>query len=421
MINKKIKLLILTSDIPYPLNVGGNIAQFGFTDYLREFVDITYIFQINSSSDQANSDSLKLKWKNVNIINVVTENEKVEYSVITKIYRLLKKRFPKYSQDKIQKKKNKTIFDIALWYLRPISEQYILQVENFLKDNKVDLIQVEQVPFLTLSSLETTIPKLFVHHEIQSELLKSAEKNTAYSNSFTTYNYELTKSIEDSLLKKFDHIIVFSDNDKQHLSNHHIDNVSVIPFPFLETENDSKNNNLDSIDKLTFVGGDNHYPNFDAVQWYYEIGREIYEKSGLKLHVIGHWKTENILKFECDHIVFEGFVDNLSASLRKSINIVPLRIGSGIRTKILSAFLIKTAVISTHIGIEGINATENEIFLSFQNPSELIEKILFLKNNGEQRAKLVEQAYQFVNTNFSPKFLSEKRLELYNQLIENNE
>ncbi len=420
MTSKKIKLLILSSNIPYPLNAGGNVAQFGFTNYLRDFIDITYIFQINNKKDKLNSSELKKKWNNVEIIEVQEDKVEVIYSFNSKIYRLLNKYLPKYSKDNVITKK-RTAFDNSLWYMKPTREKYILSVEKYLEENQVDLIQIEQVPFLTLSCLNTKIPKVYIHHEIQAQVLKSAERFTHYKNLYSQYTQELTKTIENELLLKFDHIVVFSENDKHILEKSGIENISAIPFPFLdENQEYTKNTNSDLINKLTFVGGDNHYPNFDAIEWYYEIAKEVYEKTGLKLHVIGNWSLENRNKFTCDYIVFEGFVNVLSESLISSINIVPIRIGSGIRTKILNAFNSKIPVISTFLGIEGINAIENEMYFSFENTNDLIEKINLLKDNEQIRNSMINDAFVYVNDNFNVENLSMKRLKLYNSIISND-
>ena len=109
---KKIRLLVLTSDIPYPLTMGGNIAQYVFTDYLKNKIDITYIFYIKNEHDQINSDSLKRIWTNVNIIDVkqVKTEVKYIYSLNTKIYRLLNKHLPKFSKDILVSKKKTFCF-----------------------------------------------------------------------------------------------------------------------------------------------------------------------------------------------------------------------------------------------------------------------------------------------------------------------
>lgn len=427
------KILILTRDIPYPLTMGGNIAQFVFTDYLRKIIDITYVFEIRNEDDRRNSDTLKNIWNDVTIVDVYccgmefanrASTISILFEAVKKVYRTLRHCLSLFNK-KIngqhgQTVNEKNIFDHALWYLKPLSRAYILFVEKFIEEHKFDLIQIEQVPFLSLACLQTKSPKLYVHHEIQSELLSSAENYTHEKNLFTSYVKNLTQTIETNLLAKFDHTIVFSNADKDKLEKKGIKNVSAIPFSALY-EKEVKNSRVSgNIIKLTFIGGDIHPPNIDAVLWYSEIGKHVYEKTGLKLHVIGNWRRENINRFSCEFIVFEGFVEDLYQSLFESINVVPLRIGSGIRTKILSAFNMKVPVISTRIGIEGINATDGEHYYYFDNKDVLTDRILLLRDKHTERFRITEEAYRLINEKYKISNLASQRIAVYEQLISNH-
>ncbi len=79
-------------------------------------------------------------------------------------------------------------------------------------------------------------------------------------------------------------------------------------------------------------------PNYDAVKWYVEnIAYDIYKETNLKTHIVGKWNEAQITSLSSEAVVFEGFVEDLKLFSRKSLSISPVRIGSGIRTKILYA------------------------------------------------------------------------------------
>lgn len=416
------KILILTKEVPYPLDSGGNVAQFVFSDYLRNEIELTYIFELKSIQDQVKSNKLKQLWPNVKIIDVIAYSDSIdrEYSFTRKFKNILKPILNKFTSFFYQHNSapfKGTIFDKALWFLRPTSEKYLKAIETHIETAAPDLIQIEQVPFITLGSINFKIPTVYVHHEIQTEALKSAQSYTSSKNGYTDYLVNLTKEIEVGLLKKFNHIIVFSSDDKVKLEEFGIKEVYSIPFPFINDTQSIPYSNAD-VNRLTFIGSDLHFPNIDAIQWYSIYASVIYQKTGLKLHVIGHWSAENIKKFSSDFIIFEGFADQLSEALYRSINIVPLRIGSGIRSKILNALSLKVPVLSTKIGIEGIPAKEGTAYLGFENEKMLIHQINKIKGDSKLFNDIVEFGYELVNQHFAIEVLAPQRLKLFKELVE---
>ena len=72
--------------------------------------------------------------------------------------------------------------------------------------------------------------------------------------------------------------------------------------------------------------------------------------------------------------------------------VVPLRLGSGIRTKILYAMAHGTPIISTSIGCEGLGITHlKEIIISNSNV-EFAKSIINLVKNTSLREKLAVNA-----------------------------
>ena len=95
------------------------------------------------------------------------------------------------------------------------------------------------------------------------------------------------------MLSFYDAIVVFSNDDKKKLEvfPELKGKVFTSPFPILNADFVNITNSNETIDKLTFIGGDSHFPNLDAVQWF---TNEIIPllPSSLQLHVIGKWSKE---------------------------------------------------------------------------------------------------------------------------------
>lgn len=419
---EKIKILVVTSDIPYPLNMGGNVAQFVFSDYLRHHIDITYIFEIHNFEDEYNVKILEELWQDVEIVKVFAPSyySQNKMTLTKRAFRKLSHIFGHIAEGSKPKTENKGdangIFSHALWYIKPLTEQYIAAICNTIEAIKPDLIQVEHSRLLSLANLNTgKIPKIFIDHEVQFRMLEAAADSTTGSN-FTDYNIELTRNVEVSLLKKFDYLFTFSEQDKASLIYNGCKNVDAIAFPLLPS--DFKQINTVTIEKLVFVGGDFHYPNYDAVDWYVNaLGKEIYEKFGLKLHVIGKWRTQNIKKLKRDYLIFEGYVEDLYEATKNSINIMPIRMGAGIRTKLLSALAFSQPIITTTIGADGINISHGKHAFICDSKSEFFDAIASFLNDPVERINIQNQAHLFAKSNFSQDVLGNKRLKAYKEIL----
>lgn len=420
----KIKLLIITSDIPYPLSMGGNIAQFAFSDYLRHYIDIFYIFPVYNDDDKNNIEKLKKKWENVNIIEVYHPNYffKEKYVFFRRVIRYIENKILSNSKrnNQIVTNTSNAIFGTALWYLKPLFEEYVVSISETIKKIRPDIIQMEHSRCLSLAEIESfNIPKIFIDHEVQFGMLSSACENTL-RNAYTNYVVNLTKNIEINLLKKFDGIFTFSKEDQLKLIENGCANVEAIPFPILSDFFKGIDDKNFKIEKLVFVGGDIHFPNYDAIEWYSkELGKTLYDLFQLKLHVIGNWKKGNIQKLSCEYIIFEGYVEDLYSATRNAINLVPIRMGAGIRTKILNSLAYSQPVITTKIGVEGINIIEGKHVLIFENITDLTEAISKLLNDRAKAIEMCKNAYEFVKVNYSQEFLARKRLEYFEILLSN--
>ena len=81
--------------------------------------------------------------------------------------------------------------------------------------------------------------------------------------------------------------------------------------------------------------------------------------------------------------------------------IVPIRSGAGTRIKILEAFLYGKPVISTSVGIEGIEAIPDRDYLLAETPDDFVRQVSKLMNDSELRSSLVRSAGELVRSRYS--------------------
>lgn len=422
MTKAKKNILIISPFIPFPLNSGGNVAQFSIDDNLRHEYNLHLLFPVDRPSDIENLKILQSKWENVSFYSF-------RETFFFKLKRFLFQKLPTIYADffaikSLEKEeitehdkgifKSLRVFRMASLY---IDSSFLKLIKEITESNSIDIVQVEFCDFLPLGSfLPSKVCKIFVHHEL--EYIRNARVFQLMDKSYSFIDYILLKNrgIELSLLDAYDKIITLSNTDKGVLNSFSLDSKLVespVPLRLKETLSSSLFTFNNSI---TFLGGETHFPNKDAVLWFVsEVWQELKSTyPDLKLTIIGSWSDDTINSFKVEpSIEFKGFVPDLAEELKNSIFIVPIRIGSGIRMKIIEAINIGCPVVSTTIGIEGLDFQATSDFLLSDTAEEFIRNIELLINDSGLCRTIIEQAKESMNAKYSFSKLISKRFDIY--------
>jgi glycosyltransferase involved in cell wall biosynthesis len=281
-----------------------------------------------------------------------------------------------------------------------------------------DLIQLEFVQMLSLGAcLPTHVPKLFVHHQLQYVYL---QRHAAVS-SFQAYGRYLERMMllqEQAYLRTFDGIVVFSEADALRLRQWASgERIFVSPFPVIGAAagQDARREDF----RLVFVGSESFFPNRDGLEWLLNnVWPEVLSQiPDCKLRVIGRWREGTMGRLAAAGVEFSGFVPDLAASLKGGAMLVPIRVGSGIRVKILDAMSHSIPVISTSIGCEGIPAADESEILIRDDPKGFADAIVRLARSQELREQLGRAGAHLVARVYSPEVVRQERDEIYRRLL----
>jgi polysaccharide biosynthesis protein PslH len=158
---------------------------------------------------------------------------------------------------------------------------------------------------------------------------------------------------------------------------------------------------------LIFTGDMSFLPNIDAAVWFTEEIFPIIQKEvpWAKLQIVGRNPANKILDLSLyKNVEVKGFVSDLSASIVSAgIYILPMRLGSGIRTKLLDVFPLGKAIVSTSIGAEGLELHHNENCLIADSVGEFAEACIRLLKNESDRHRLGEAVRRLTVETYSQK------------------
>ena len=120
---------------------------------------------------------------------------------------------------------------------------------------------------------------------------------------------------------------------------------------------------------LLYIGAMDWHPNHDAVRYFVREVLPVVRRlvPGVHFVVAGRGASQALQNsLQADDVVFTGEVPDMAAQLAAAtVCVVPLRIGSGTRLKIIEAAAMEKAMVSTSLGAEGLEfAAPAEIMLA---------------------------------------------------------
>jgi glycosyltransferase involved in cell wall biosynthesis len=144
---------------------------------------------------------------------------------------------------------------------------------------------------------------------------------------------------------------------------------------------------------LAFTGVLDWFPNQDAILFFaQEILPELRRLvPGVRLRVAGQCNSQRfrgkIASFPAIELI--GFVPDIRAAIADAaVCVVPLRMGSGTRLKVLEAAAMAKPVVSTSLGAEGLQFIEGKEILLADRPGDFAQAIARLLKDAQLRRAL---------------------------------
>jgi glycosyltransferase involved in cell wall biosynthesis len=165
---------------------------------------------------------------------------------------------------------------------------------------------------------------------------------------------------------------------------------------------------VDCVDarKILFQGGMDWYPNRDAVEFFVAEAFPLIRKEvpNARFVVAGRNPPEKFREHlsQTPGVEFTGTVPDMRAQIADAaVCVVPLRIGSGTRLKILEAAAMAKPIVSTHLGAEGLKFLNGEEIMLEDDPSTFARTVIGLLSTPDRRALLGRAARRRVEEDYS--------------------
>lgn len=292
---------------------------------------------------------------------------------------------------------------------------------------RYDIIQYEYIEMGYLEKFVRpwSVPSILTHHEVQhralqqelqSDRLSFVERVERRVLWMKMLNFEL------GLAKRFDGVIAMTDRDKQALTDYD----PSLPIVVNETGVDVSyfSNGPQTGEEghsIVFLGYYGHKPNEDAVQYFVrEMFPSILHRfPDATLYAVGAEPTQEIKKLhDGKRVIVTGRLEDTRPALaRGSVFVVPIRLGAGIRGKILEAWSMRRAVVSTSLGCSGLAANNEENLLVADDPASFARAVIRLFEDRLLRQRLGERGFETVRTTYDWPMQIRKHLAIYDNVL----
>jgi glycosyltransferase involved in cell wall biosynthesis len=384
------KILYISQCFPYPLDGGGKIKTFNTINTLSKYFKVYSIFV---SERRASKEGLKHFSK---------------MGVITKVF------VTKMMAENIKKNYFKLFWNYI--QLRPhFVYQYRYKpafgyIKNVIKQWSPDIIHIDHV-----NSSQFLPSKMWFRFNLNYNPTLILENHNINHLIFKT-RYKVTKKIIRKIYltiegylnylyglinyRRFDHVYCISNAEKKYLKKY-CKHVSTQPLVYALDKVSTKTTNKKTFD-IIFVGYLQWPPNEIAIKWF--INRIFplisLKLPGTKFHIIGKDNPNLNIFNNCNNVIFHGYKKNINIFLKYSkVFVLPFKTGAGIRIKCLTALQNGIPIVSTKMGIDGINLHDRRECLLAENEDDFANSVIKLLIDQNLRNKMSKQQKEYFYKN----------------------
>lgn len=309
---------------------------------------------------------------------------------------------------------------------RYVSKSYARKLISLLKENDYDIIQLETLylaPYVKLIKRHTEAHVVMRAHNVEHEIWERITRNTSFLPK-KWYLAHLTKKLkrfEIDNLNSYDYLLAVTDRDLKRFKKLGYKNgASASPIGINTKDYPVKLEPNNKALSLSFIGSLDWMPNIEGLNWFTQNVWPALSEAfpDLSLHVAGRATPQSVYNLKLNNLTVHGEIPDAAFFIKQHpIMVVPLFSGSGMRVKILEGLALGRVVITTSLGLEGIDAKHKEHVLIADTAEEFIECLRYCYDNPNNISFISNNAREFVSNYYDNKEIAKGLHDLYQQLL----
>lgn len=402
------RILVVSSYLPYPLLSGGHIRLYNIIKELSKRHTITLICEKRSFQTEKDIEELKRMCK-----EVITVNRKKQWS-ISNIVKTGLSQMP----------------FLLVGHTLPKMKDII---RTKLSEERFDLVHVE-TSYVMQNVPETYLPVVLVEHNIEYLVYQRfAALAPLLLRPFFYLDTVKLAYFEKRFWKRATKLVLVSEQERTITGR---DDAVVVPNG-VDTQKYQVSSVRQAQDKyqvskkekrILFIGDFKWLQNRDSGRWILqsiwprviEKWKERGEKSRLKLWIVGQHIPKEIKNMIVGHDMVlsdSGKLRTETIFQKSDVLLAPIRVGGGTSYKILEAMSCGVPVVTTKLGIEGIAATDGKEVSLADTEENLASAVVTLLKDSKQYKQLQKNARMLVEERYNWPMIVEKLENVYREAI----
>ena len=342
------RVLLLTQVLPYPPDSGPKVKTYHVLKYLAQQHDVTLVSFVRESDKPEYIRHLETLCERVITVPITR-------SKIRDLFFL-----------------GKSLLNGQPWMmLRDERPEMHKVLADLAAETTFDVIHADQTNMGQYALRFNKSRKVLDLHNALWMLYKRLAETTSLTSPMRYIllrDWQLLKKYEGELCRQFDGVTAVSEEDRSLLIEAGArEDITVIPIA-IDTDEQAQIARRPSGPHIVHIGTMYWQPNIDGITWFLD---EIYplvkqQVPDVRCTLIGARPPASIVERSHNDrtLTVTGYVEDPLPFLEdSSMMVVPLRAGGGMRVKIINALSQGIPMVSTTLGCEGINVTNNKDIL----------------------------------------------------------
>lgn len=398
------KILLVSSFLPFPLHSGGHIRLYNLLKLLSQKHDITLICEKRPHQTEADKKAVEEVCK-----KVITVNRKKQWTLA----HILRAGFS-------------TQPFLLVGHNLPDMKQAI---SKELRTSQYDLIHVET--FYVYQNLpQTDLPVLLIEHNIEYKVYERyMDTAPFFLKPFLKLDSAKIKRAEEKSWNSATKVATVSADDKKVVGRADTEVIAngVDLHEFTFKNNGQKTTNKGQ--KILYIGDYKWIQNTDAAKYiitkiWPEIKRKLHSENmpfDVKLWIVGRSMPESLkaLGKGDRSIIFDDKNTQTTPDIFRDADVLlaPKRVGGGTSYKIIEAMAVGTPVVTTSLGLEGLDIKANEDVLVSDTPEQLANQVVSLITDPVKARRLAENGRIKIEKTYDWRIIAATLERLYASLI----
>jgi polysaccharide biosynthesis protein PslH len=294
------------------------------------------------------------------------------------------------------------------------------RIKSLLSEGAFDLIHIDSLDLSYYLGRLPPIPVVCDHHNVESILLerRSRQEPGRIRRRYVAHQARLTRREEKRWCGRVSLNISVSAQDRELL-------LELVPgAPIVVVPNGVDTRALEPAYKgdggVVFVGGYTWFPNKDGMAYFSEQILPLIRRRAPTIQVlwVGRAPPRVVEEYRARHgVEMTGYVDDIRPYVAPaSCFVVPLRVGGGTRLKILDAWAMGKAVVSTSPGCEGLDARDGDNILIRDSEQSFADAVHEVVTDPELRMRLGMAGRSTAEATYDWERIGDRMLKVYEAL-----